>query len=295
MANLAATHFLRLAAMQSEQFHLHAEIEQRHWWFVARRQILQSVIAAVLPPSPDTTIVDVGCGTGANLASLADRYRCIGIDTSAEAVQLAAARFPRARFVCGAAYRHAEILAAAQLIMLNDVLEHVSDDFRMLSELLSRATPGTYVLITVPADMALWSEHDLAFGHYRRYTPQRLAQVWQDLPVAEMFVSHFNSRLYPAVRAVRRIGRWRGKAAGRAGTDFALPGERTNRALARIFAGEAGKLTALARGDAGRPYAKGVSIMALLRREPGVVEPRCRPDFVAADRHVPQLEAAAAG
>ncbi|MEX2113474.1 MAG: class I SAM-dependent methyltransferase [Pirellulales bacterium] len=273
--------------MKSAQFELHAEIEERHWWFVARRRILQAVIHAVVPPSRETTIVDVGCGTGANLAVLADQYDCVGIDTSSEAVRLAAGRFPQARFVCGAAYEMPSILASAQLIMLNDVLEHVPDDFRMLSELLSWAAPGTYFLLTVPADMALWSEHDQAFGHYRRYSQARLEQVWQGLPVSTLFVSHFNSRLYPIIRAVRRISQWRGKSAGRAGTDFALPSPLTNEMLTRVFAGERRKLTNLVQGGTQAPYRFGVSLMALLRREPGKVEPRRRPGYISSDTFDP--------
>ncbi len=280
--------------MKSEQFELHAEIEERHWWFVARRRILQSVINAVLPPSHATTIVDVGCGTGANLAMLADQYDCVGIDTSSEAVRLAAGRFPQARFVCGAAYEMPSLLEAAQLIMLNDVLEHVADDFRMLSELLSRATPGAHFLLTVPADMALWSQHDQSFGHYRRYSQARLEQVWQGLPVSTVFVSHYNARLYPVIRAVRRISQWRGKPAGRAGTDFALPSPLTNELLTRVFAGEQRKLAALAHGRTQVPYRFGVSLMALLRRETGKVQPRRRPRYVASDVFDPLAQHVAA-
>ena len=73
--------------MRSEQFELHADIEERHWWFVARRKILGSLIESVLTPSRATTIIDVGCGTGANLAGLAGRYDCVGIDSSSQAVR----------------------------------------------------------------------------------------------------------------------------------------------------------------------------------------------------------------
>ena len=72
--------------MQSAQFQLHADIEERHWWFVARRRILRAIVEQLVPPSPEATVIDIGCGTGANLASLADHYRCIGIDTSPEAM-----------------------------------------------------------------------------------------------------------------------------------------------------------------------------------------------------------------
>jgi trans-aconitate methyltransferase len=147
--------------MQPEQFELHAEIEQRHWWFVGRRRIMRRLIAEVLPPSPETTIIDVGCGTGANIAQLAEHYRCIGIDTSAEAIGRAAPRFPNVQFLQGRAPEGlGPLIHQARLVTLMDVLEHVSDDFAMLSELLAAVQPGTFFLLTVPADEALWSEHD---------------------------------------------------------------------------------------------------------------------------------------
>ena len=79
--------------MQHDQFQLHADVEDRHWWFVARRRILARLVEEVLPPDPDATVIDVGCGTGANIAALADGYRCLGIDTSSKAIELARSRF----------------------------------------------------------------------------------------------------------------------------------------------------------------------------------------------------------
>jgi SAM-dependent methyltransferase len=278
--------------MQFAQFHLHAQIEERHWWFIARRRILTEVVQGVLPPSPRaSTIVDVGCGTGANLAGLADRYDCVGIDTSAEAIRLARSRFPAVKFIHGMAPRDlGEIMDRAAVVMLCDVLEHVPDDFELFSELLAAARPGAYFLLTVPADRSLWSEHDRAFGHYRRYSAPRLAEIWQGLPVEPIFVSHFNARLYPLVKAVRTWNRLRRRAAGEAGTDFRMPSRAVNRALARCFAGEWHRLARLARGESVSPYRRGVSLMALVRREAGLVEPRTRPGHVAVDDFDPAAD-----
>ena len=90
---------------------------------------------------------------------------------------------------------------------------------------------------TVPADESLWSEHDESFGHYRRYDRARLEGVWAGLPVTTLLVSYFNSRLLPLVRLVRAWNRRRGRAAGRAGTDFWLPSPPVNALLTAIFAG----------------------------------------------------------
>ena len=270
--------------MQTEQFQLHADIEQRHWWFVARRRIVRRLVAEVLPPTPDTVIVDVGCGTGANIAALADRYRCVGIDTSAEAVGLAQSRFPNVRFITGRAPDDlGQLVQQARMFMLMDVLEHVEDDFAMLSELLLAAAAGTYFLLTVPADDSLWSEHDESFGHWRRYDRQRFCRLWADLPVTTLLLSHFNARLVPLIRLIRWRNRRRGRASGSVGTDFWLPCRPVNRFLQAVFAGETRRLTGLLHGRR-RGYSSGASLVALLRREEGPIAVRRRPDGLPPDR-----------
>ncbi|MBX7166799.1 MAG: class I SAM-dependent methyltransferase [Pirellulales bacterium] len=273
--------------MQIDQFELHARIEQRHWWFVARRQIVRSLIEQVVPPHQGHLVLDVGCGTGANLAALSDGYRCVGVDTSADAVHLAARRFPWIDFVHGFAPDDVpEAIEQASLVMLNDVLEHVPDDFELMSRLLAAVRPGTHLLVTVPADMWLWSPHDESFGHFRRYEQWRFERVWAGLPVEPLLVSYFNSRLYPVVRWVRERNRRRGSVQGEAGTDFRMPPAPINAVLTRWFAGEGNVLLrALQRRQGG--YRTGVSLIALLRRGEGVCELQHRPADVEEDVHFP--------
>ncbi|HEY2761703.1 MAG TPA: class I SAM-dependent methyltransferase [Pirellulales bacterium] len=268
--------------MQSEHFQLHAEIEQRHWWFVARRRILRELVRAAIAKNAAPTktpgsanpgsesrqvLVDIGCGTGANLAAFADEYDCVGIDTSAEAIALARQRFPAMTFIRGKAPDDVgNWLATARVVLITDVLEHVAEDRGMLASIANACSLGANILITVPADMRLWSPHDEAFGHYRRYEPQSLAALWTELPVSKRLLSHFNSRLYPIVRMARSMSQKRGKAAGRSNTDFRLPARPINRALENIFAGEGRKLTATI--DSGiSPYHYGVSLIAILERQ----------------------------
>jgi SAM-dependent methyltransferase len=269
--------------MQSPQFQLHAEIEERHWWFVARRRILRAVVEQIFPPSPETTVIDVGCGTGANLASLASDYRCIGIDTSPEAIRLARKRFPAVHFIQGFAPADlGRLMDDARLVLMMDVLEHVPDDFRLFSQIAESIPPGSYLLVTVPADQRLWNRHDQSFGHYRRYDRKRLAQLWDGLPLKTLLLSHFNSRLYPLIKTVRAVNRWRGEVAGVAGTDFRIPAQPLNRLLENIFAGERRKLCrSLTRRRGG--YRKGVSLIALLQRQAGSLAVRNKPFDAAPD------------
>jgi SAM-dependent methyltransferase len=282
--------------MQSEQFQLHAAVEDSHWWFVGRRRIMEDLVRQVLVADTSSLIVDVGCGTGANLAALSGDYDCLGIDSSAEAIELARRRFPGRRFLCGRGL--AELAGAvrnARLVLLMDVLEHVPDDFAFLSGLLAASTPGTNFLVTVPANPSCWSAHDENNGHYRRYDLTRFQRLWAGLPVTTRLLSHFNARLYTIATLMRSWSRWRGRATGRAGTDVSLPIRPLNTVLREIFAGESRVLVELLRrGDRRRggdrdAYPAGLSLVALLRRNAGEFRVRRRPDDVGEDQFVPVI------
>jgi 2-polyprenyl-3-methyl-5-hydroxy-6-metoxy-1,4-benzoquinol methylase len=284
--------------MQTAQFALHASLEDRHWWFVARRRIVRSLIDHFLSPtdavrqaadvdavksyvSPDDRrrplIIDVGCGTGGNIASLADAYRVAGIDSSADAIQWARQRFPNINFIEGYAPKDlGPLMQEARLITLMDVLEHVPDDFHLLSSLLAAASPGTYFIVTVPADQSLWSKHDETFGHYRRYDLERFKRLWAGLAVETHLVTYYNSRLYPLVKAVRKFNRLLRRSSGASGTDFKMPSHPVNWMFESIFAGEGEMLFGTLKHEQ-EGYERGVSLIAVLQRQAGRLQPRTKP------------------
>jgi len=276
--------------MKQEQLLVQSRVEQEHWWFLARRKLLLRIVAEVVPDRRCALIADVGCGTGANTAALASQHPAIGLDVSSTAVALARQRFPGVRFVCGEAR---DVLAEegghVTFILLADVLEHVHDDFRMLSELLALAQPATFFLLTVPADMSLWSRHDESHRHYRRYSRERFERLWEKLPVTPLLVSHFNSRLYPFIKLARMVNRWRRKSCGEAGTDLAVPPRPLNWLLERIFVGEGKRLQKMLRGERVAGYSRGVSLIALLRRDEGEITPRAKPDDLVGDFFDPDI------
>lgn len=273
--------------MNEAQYDLHAEIEDRHWWFAGRRSIVKRLLERVVPPRPDALVIDVGCGTGANVAALASSYRCLGLDESAQAIDHARARFSGVEYACETGVgAHADRFAGASAVLLMDVLEHVEDDFAMLSQVLALLEPGAHVLITVPAEPSLWTQHDESFGHWRRYDAERLRAIWRGLAVEERLLSYYNARLFPIVKVVRAVSKRRRQAAGAAGTDFTMPPGPVNRALERFFAGEARALERdIDRGT--ETYARGASLIAILRRSEGVIATRGKPAGLGADRRQP--------
>lgn len=255
--------------MTPEQFELFARIEQEHWWFVARRRIMRALLARITPPGGERIVVDVGCGTGGNVASLAGEYRAIGLDQSEAAVEFARARFPDTEFhVIRDIADAAPYVSRASAALCMDVVEHVQDDAGFMASLVNALSPGAQLILTVPIDMSLWTQHDETNHHFRRYEIPELAALWRDLPVHQRLLSAFNTRLYPIVKGARFVSRMRGRARGDAGTDFHVPPRAVNATLERLFRGELGPLRDAI--DTGRgPYTRGVSAIALLERTAG--------------------------
>ncbi|MCM8811649.1 MAG: methyltransferase domain-containing protein [Candidatus Omnitrophica bacterium] len=275
--------------MKEAQFDLHAAIEEKHWWFLGRREIVRRIVESLPPETAAWPVVDIGCGTGANIASFAKGRRGIGIDSSPEAIQRASARFPQIRFLCERpqeAIRRLDREPAVFLLM--DVIEHVEDDFMFLSELLALMEPGSRLVITTPANPALWSEHDVSFGHYRRYTPPRLRMIWEGLPVSVELFSHFNTYLYPVATAFRFMSRIRKRPSGKAGTDFWVPARPVNLLLKTVMASEAGFLLRRLRKGTGDGFRFGVSLIAVLKRNEGSVPVRAKPAGLPPDPHNPR-------
>jgi SAM-dependent methyltransferase len=206
--------------------------------------------------------VDIGCGTGGNIGAFASEYRALGLDPSPDAIAFARERFPGVQFV------QTEDPALAQdhlrgggTILMTDVLEHVVGDRDLLTRAAAILPPGGHLILTVPADPALWSSHDVEFGHVRRYRADEFRELWSALPVDQRLLSFFNARLEPAIRAIRRMGQGR---PARSGGDLRVPAGPFNGALRRVFAGEASALVA-AIDSGSAPYTHGVSLVAVLR------------------------------
>lgn len=252
--------------MQQAQFELHAALESRHWWFVGRQRILRALVERLDLPERGASLFEFGCGTGGTLAAVGRGHRCTGVDPDPGAIASARTRFPHVDFAVwqpGDGYPVA--LGEADVVLMLDVLEHIERSRAALAEVVTAMREGAHLVLTVPADMRLWSPHDEHFGHFRRYDPEMLGWEWAGLPLEVRLMSHFNSLLYPPVAFIRRLNRRRGGTAGDAGTDLSMPPAAVNAGLTRLFASEGPFLArALDRGRS--PFSAGVSLVAVLRK-----------------------------
>src|SRR5437870_10675435 len=168
--------------MQQHTYSIMYEVEGKHWWFVGRRRIIAGFVEKIcrdigkLRPR----ILDVGCGTGANLQMLSEFGAAEGVDVSTEALD-----FCRARGLSKVKQGAAESLpyedASFDLVTGLDVVEHLDDDVAGLREMRRVLRRDGRALLFVPAFMFLWGVQDDISHHRRRYTvpdlKRRLAEA----------------------------------------------------------------------------------------------------------------------
>ena len=253
--------------MQLPQFQAHAAMEERHWWFLGRRPILQTLLHEVVPPSSEKLLIDVGCGTGGLTHFFSQEYRVIGVEPTQEGISAACKRFPDCTFVHGVAPDDVPEFGRADAVLLIEVLEHVEHDRALVHALINGMKPGAYLIMLTPADMSLWGPHDDAFEHFRRYDSiHDFRNLWKGAAVREILVSYCMRRLYPVVKMMRRLSALRGKSWGKGGTDIEIPMAPVNAFLKKFYGGEAHVLLNAMRGK-GSGYSKGVSVISVIQKQ----------------------------
>ncbi len=181
--------------MEEIVYHTNFKLENSYWWFVARNEILFNLIKKTSDIPKDSYILDVGCGTGGFAAKLNERYNTICLDTSELALSYCKKRglplcynmyiqdFPKNKY-------------NIKTLTMLDVVEHVEDDNALLKEAYDLLEPDSLLVVTVPAFMFLWSNHDVIHKHYRRYTKKQLNKLLTDNNFQIEYSTYFNFFLF---------------------------------------------------------------------------------------------------
>ncbi|MBD0382364.1 class I SAM-dependent methyltransferase [Paenibacillus sp. WST5] len=182
-------------------------LEHEHWWFVSRRNIIETVLRTkVQSLGPHSQILDAGCGTGGNL-DLLSSLGCdvTGLEMEPEAAEIARSKSGKAVYIGSLPDEIPFSDESFDLIVLLDVLEHIEDDMGALSSLAAKLKSGGHLLITVPAFSFLWSSHDESHHHKRRYRLNQLDRKMRHCNLHPKYASYFNTWLFPMIALVRLL------------------------------------------------------------------------------------------
>ena len=211
-----------------------AELDDRHWWYRARRRIIADLIRREVRPPANARILELGCGTGHNLAMLGGFGNVDGLELDDEARAMSEQRLGRAIMssplpeLADVPDRHYDLVGAF------DVIEHIDDDRAALASIATKLKPGGKFVMTVPAHQWMWSAHDIVNHHKRRYSKRSLRRLIEGSPLQIEKLGFFNSLLFPLAVAERASSKLRGKDNG----DVKLPPAPLNVVLEKIFEAE---------------------------------------------------------
>lgn len=160
--------------MEHEEYSKMYEFEDSYWWFQGRKYMMGQIVSS-LPnyATEDARILDLGCGTGLMLEHFSKTHWSAGLDFSNLALQ-----FSQKKGANKLLQANVEDIPIADnsldIITALDLAEHVANDDQMFAETYRTLKPGGRMVLTVPAHPFLWSDHDDALHHHRRYTRKEL-------------------------------------------------------------------------------------------------------------------------
>lgn len=194
--------------MQSHTYRIMYEVEGSHWWYAGRRLILESflreIVEKIRNPQSAIRILDVGCGTGANLEMLSKFGEALGVDVSREALE-----FCRLRGLANVRHGLAESLPyeseSFDLATALDVVEHLDDDLAGLKEMRRVLKKDGRALIFVPAFMFLWGVQDDVSNHRIRYTKRQITARLEQAGFAIERATYANLTFFAPILAGRAL------------------------------------------------------------------------------------------
>lgn len=190
--------------MDSAYYRQMYELEDGHWWFVSRRELASRLLVNALGAQTTPHILDLGCGTGGILDTLARIGPTTGVDVEGLALDFCRER-GHTNVVEASAVRLPFPAESFDAVVALDVFEHIEDDQMAMNEAFRVLRPGGVGVVTVPAYAWLWSQHDVALHHHRRYSQSMLLNR---LETAGFIVRHHTytvSSILPVAWFIRRI------------------------------------------------------------------------------------------
>jgi len=177
------------------------EQQENHWWFKARRKIIHTILKKKIS-SKNTTILEIGCGTGSNLLMLREFGHVSAMEMDKFALDHAS-KITGIDVKTGWLPDNIPFQGKFDLICMFDVLEHIKDDTLALIKTRKMLNPNGILILTVPSHSWLYGTHDKIHHHYRRYSTKALKKILNISKIKILKTSHLNFFLFPALVLAR--------------------------------------------------------------------------------------------
>ena len=194
-------------SFDSSAFTFLFEMEKRHFYYLGRREMILDILRNNVQNLTNLNMLEIGCGNGSIMTYLmGNNVKIEGGDIFMEALRHCRQQTKRINL-----YR-LDILCLPfdsdfDIIGAFDVLEHIANDDKAITEMNNALRPGGYLILTVPAYQFLWSNFDESAHHQRRYNKNELIAKLETKGFTIRKTSYFMFFLFPLLAIIRLIGR----------------------------------------------------------------------------------------
>jgi SAM-dependent methyltransferase len=188
--------------MDPSQYDLMYRLEDKHWWFLAKRQFIKSILP---PPSGKFKILDLGAGTGGLSAFLKKWGQVECIEGSPRATQYLKKRKLN--------YRRQDLNKwnpkpnLYDLVSICDVLYHqnIYNDQSIIVKAYSALKSKGLLIITDSAIPILFSHHDQIMHTRKRYFLPEMKNMVKHAGFSILKASYIYFTVFPFFAATRFI------------------------------------------------------------------------------------------
>ncbi len=215
-------------------------LERNHWWFVVRSKIIDDRISSIVPAGTELSILNIGVATGATNNILKKYGRVTSVEYDKECALFTFEE--SGEQIIAASVQDLPFRSDSfDLVCAFDVIEHVENDERAVSEMQRVCRKRGRIFITVPAFMILWSHHDVVNQHKRRYKINEIESLFEKPRSCgkELYKTYFNTILFPFILCFRVLSKFIPESMIRkgAGSDFTIVSNESiiNKILFQVF------------------------------------------------------------
>jgi SAM-dependent methyltransferase len=181
--------------VRTNEYDLVHEVQNKHWWWLGREKIIETLIEKYINMSHKLQIADVGCGFGANISMLRQYGDVTGLELNEDGIESVKTRWGDS--VQTITWKSPNPVSVRfNFMLLADVLEHIPNDKEAIDWIFQHLSEHGHVLITVPAHQFFWTQMDEVLEHHRRYNKKNLLALF-DERFEIVYCSYYNMFLFP--------------------------------------------------------------------------------------------------
>ncbi len=192
--------------MQKREYEVMGNFETEYWWHQGKRYLIKKLMSEYFPRKR-LNILEVGCGTGELTQQLQKHHNVMGIDMAQEAIDICKEREIRDVYKKDIfELDTTKLKEKFDLVLALDVMEHIQEDIEAMKIINLLLKRDGYFFVNVPAHKFLWSGHDEALQHKRRYTKYELLTKLELASFKIVSQSYFVMFVFPIILLYRTWG-----------------------------------------------------------------------------------------